>query len=83
MPKLGDQWKYYPAIATNKEPDTNILIMTGALKEFHRSVVILCDSMAAFTLTVRGKENYDLLCAMRDQLELASDLLREKNQASL
>ena len=43
----------------------------------------LCDSMAAFTLTVRGKENYDLLCAMRDQLELASDLLREKNQASL
>ena len=57
--------------------------MTGALKEFHRSVVILCDSMAAFTLTVRGKENYDLLCAMRDQLELASDLLREKNQASL
>ena len=36
-----------------------------------------------YTLTVRGKENYDLLCAMRDQLELASDLLREKNQASL
>ena len=34
-----------------------------------------------YTLTVRGKENYDLLCATKDRIELASDLLREKNQA--
>ena len=36
-----------------------------------------------YTLTVRGKENYDLLCAIKDLIELASDFLREKNQASL
>ena len=34
-----------------------------------------------YTLTVRGKENYDLPCATKDRIELASDLLREKNQA--
>ena len=34
-----------------------------------------------YTLTVRGKENYDLLCAIKDRIELASDFLREKNQA--
>ena len=34
-----------------------------------------------YTLTVRGKENYDLLCATKDRIELTSDLLREKNQA--
>ena len=34
-----------------------------------------------YTLTVRGKENYDFLCATKDRIELTSDLLREKNQA--